>query len=211
MLDYFESIRHIQKSIRLTQEVIEKMISPFQKQLIDDIQTIQRAIENTIGPVIRAHKQLQADIENLANVIRKTVPPQLPQIQSVLNLLEQAATLKLEVPIPDEIYPRLEELASSLNEALPIEDDDGDLFATTTVSQPQNHTDSNKLTWFQFFGTILIPLLVLAYTVLSDYQAQKQHEELIQKLDEFITFIEPLIPKEHLDPEDEDNTDEQVD
>lgn len=210
MLDYFESIRDIQKSIRLIQETIEKMMTPFQKQLIDDIQNFQRAIENAIGPTIQAHHKLQADIENLLSVIGKTVQPQLPHIQSALNLLGQIKTLKLEVPIPDEIYPRLEELASSLNDALPIKDD-GDLFATTTVSQPQNHTDLNKLTWLQFIGTILIPLLVLTYTVFSDYQAQKQHEELIQKLDEFMTSIEPLIPENHLDSEDEDNTDEPVD
>jgi hypothetical protein len=133
---------------------------------------------------------------------------QFERWQTTINRV--CALQNLTSTIPEVIYPRLEDLASVFNDTLPIEEQD-DLESSITVIQPEVQQAPDKWTWDRLVVFILA-ILTFLYPIYHDYQEgiqhenelkmqEKQHEELVHKLDEFIEFITPLIPQNRNDPE----------
>lgn len=244
-MDNFENLRRIH-------EMINSMIRPYQEihkyinlinrsmlPITKDILSIQESIVRNFEPLIRTHELFRIDVANEALKLSKAAQLYLDQLQLVLSRFDQAAHLKIEVP--ESLYPRLRELALSINDVLPKEHHH-DLHSSITVEDFNDQEFKSTLNWenlkiyISWFLTILSFLISLSTHLDSSDQSERHHQELMieerkqtellmeirdinrealeqskELAESILRDIETIISENHLDPEDEDNTDEPVD
>ncbi len=244
-MDNFENLRRIH-------EMINSMIRPYQEihkyinlinrsmlPITKDILSIQESIVRNFEPLIRTHELFRIDVANEALKLSKAAQLYLDQLQLVLSRFDQAAHLKIEVP--ESLYPRLRELALSINDVLPKEHHD-DLHSSITVTEFDELGSKSTLNWenlktyLSWFWSILAILISLSTHLESSVQSERHHQELMieerkqtellmeirdinrealehskELAESILKDIEILIPENQLDPEDEDNADEPVD
>lgn len=110
--------------------------------------------------------------------------------------------------IPEPVYQKMEELVSY------VPDESDNLDAVSSNDQEFDTPDDdlkNSMSWSQLILFILT-IWSAIYPLYQDYQNQiqddktqmiqvKQHEELIEKFDEFMIFLAPFIPADQDDSE----------
>ncbi|MNO22879.1 hypothetical protein D3C76_126680 [compost metagenome] len=225
--DPFEKIRRINEKfskmfepspamqqILMRQKMFEKMAGPFAK--IHEQNTMFATLfKDDYAKTLTAQQTLLPVIQYLnawdQETVRSTFIAGLAMKQHVVtwgNTFKSLSNISDSTEeIPEPVYQKIEELASYV----PDESDNLDAISNDKeISTPNNELNSS-MSWSQLILFVLT-IWSAIYPLVQDYQNQiqddktqmiqeKQHEELIEKFDEFMIFLKPFIPADQDDVE----------
>ncbi|MEC0173242.1 hypothetical protein [Paenibacillus graminis] len=226
--DAFERIRRINEKISKLfkpspamlqilkqQEMFERANRPFAK-LHEQSAMFDKLFNSEFSKTLTAQQTLLPVIEYLNSWDHETIRSAFIAGEAMKNhATTWGRTLKSlsdisdsTEEIPEPIYQKIDELASFM----PSEPDslDADSSNASEIHTPE---DESQTTW-SWSQLILFILAIWSaiYPLVQDYQDQiqddknqmiqeKQHDELIEKFDEFMIFLKPFIPTDQDDLE----------
>ncbi|WP_438497175.1 hypothetical protein [Paenibacillus sp. IHBB 3054] len=205
------------------QRMFEKMTGPFAKMheqsamfdrlfKVDFTNTINA--QQTLLPVIQYLNAWDHETIRSAFIAGEAMRNYATSWGNTLKSLSDISDSTEEIPEP--VYQKIDELASFI----PGESDNLDTDSTSAIeAQPLEDELQTTWSWSQLILFILT-IWSAIYPLVQDYQNQiqddktqmiqeKQHEELIEKFDEFMIFLKPFIPtdQDDLEPDSSNHPD----
>ncbi|MCM3041685.1 hypothetical protein M3201_18485 [Paenibacillus motobuensis] len=215
MKDPFDDLRKMLEQVNRIQEQAWKSILPvldFQKQLSVAIAPTYKQInllQESLRPLIETMNKLPDVYLTAAKEAAKIPKINLKALSPTLERLSKLSNLS--TPVPNEILPKISELCETVE---PLVEEVEQIELTDNSDTQTNASDVWTwdrvllliLTIFQTFFSVFTYTIDQVEADKEPVIQSKQHDEVIEKFNELIEAIQPLIP-EHTSEEDQQDLD----
>lgn len=169
-LQQLQSISQPAIDIAHQMESLHLKLAPF----FTEIRLAQESISPAVESILRTQAIMNNDIANLAASVKESARFQIEQWESTLEMIANISVPNIE--IPNIIYPRIQELASSIVDIIPEE------FKADAIPQtPSEKTDKPLITWQDLLNFLIFVLSV--FQVIQGMQDnvndQKHNQEIL--------------------------------